>query len=194
MGAGIQTSTCPAEITRLLAAASAGDERAADALLPIVYDELRQRAAALMGRERANHTLQPTALVHEAFLRLVEQERVTWQGRGHFFALASQMMRRVLVDHARARRSQKRGGLCDRVSLADGLGLTVQRAADVLAVDAALTKLAEVDPEQAEIVILRFFGGLSVEEVAAVRKQSKRAVEVEWTMIKAWLRRELADG
>lgn len=181
------------DVTLLLAAVSAGDRNAVAALLPIVYDELRKHAAFLMKRERPSHTLQPTALVHEAFLRLVQQERVQWTGRAHFFAVASGLMRRILVDHARTRLAEKRGGGADRISIEEGLGLSVARDADVLAIDQALNRLAELDARQAEIVTLRFFGGLSVEEVAAVLEMSKRAVEAEWTMIKAWLRRELSD-
>lgn len=186
------------DVTRLLTAVSAGDRGAVEALLPIVYDELRHRAGFLMQREREGHTLQPTALVHEAFLRLVQQERVEWQGRAHFFAVASQVMRRILVDHARGRLADKRGGHATRIALDHGLGLgqglSASRDADVMAVDQALTKLASIDKRQAEIVSLRFFGGLSVEEVAAVLSMPKRSVEAEWTMIRAWLRRELTEG
>jgi RNA polymerase sigma factor (TIGR02999 family) len=182
------------DVTRLLASVSAGDRAAFESLLPLVYDELRRRAGAMMRREREGHTLQPTALVHETFLQLIHQERVDWRGRAHFFAVASQLMRRILVDHARGRLRRKRGGGDVRVSLDEGLGLSVERDADVVAVDDALRRLAEMDPRQAEIVEMRFFGGLSVEEVAAVLGVSKRTVEAEWTMIKAWLRRELAAG
>lgn len=182
------------DVTHLLAAVSVGERGAVEALLPIVYDELRRHAAFLMKRERVGHTMQPTALVHEAFLRLVQQERVQWTGRAHFFAVASGLMRRILVDHARTRLAEKRGGGADRISIEEGLGLSVGRDADVLAVEEALQRLAELDPKQAEIVTLRFFGGLSVKEVAAVLTMSKRAVEAEWTMIKAWLRRELSES
>lgn len=182
------------DVTELLSAACAGDQSAGHALLPIVYDELKRRAASLMRRERGDHTLQPTALVHEAYLQLIHQERVDWQGRAHFFAVSSQLMRRILVDHARARLRDKRGGGSTRISLEEGLGLSVDRDADVVAVDDALKRLAEVDARQAEIVTLRFFGGLSVEEVAAVLAVSKRTVEAEWTMIKAWMRRELTEA
>lgn len=182
----------PADVTRLLSAVSSGDREAVEELLPIVYGELRQRAAYLMQRERAGHTLQPTALVHEAFLRLVAQERVDWKGRAHFFAMAAQVMRRILVDYARAHKRKKRGGNATRISLEEGLGLSVEREADVLALDRALGKLAGLDAQQAEIVSMRFFGGLSVEEVAAVLGMKKRAVEAEWTLVRAWLRRELA--
>lgn len=182
----------PQDVTRLLVAAAEGDERAQTALLPLVYDELRRRAGSALSRERAGHTLQPTALVHEAWMRLIAQEAVSWQGRQHFYALASRMMRRVLVDHARGRLRQKRGGDQVRVELEDGL--STSRDADVLALDDALERLAALDPRQAEIVELRFFGGLTVQEVAETLGISKRAVEAEWTMIKAWLRRELTEG
>jgi RNA polymerase sigma factor (TIGR02999 family) len=182
-------------VTELLSAATSGDRDAAAELLPIVYAELRRRAASLMRRERPNHTLQATALVHEAFLQLIGQDRTDWQGRAHFFAVASQLMRRILVDHARARLRDKRGGDVVRVSLDEGHGLSIQKDADVLALDDALERLAELDPRQAEIVSMRFFGGLSVEEVAAVLGVSMRTVEGEWTLIKAWIRRELSsDG
>lgn len=180
------------DVTLLLCAASAGDRGALAKLLPLVYQELRQHAGFLMQRERAGHTLQPTALVHDAFLRLIQQERVDWKCRAHFFAVASEAMRRILVDHARAHQSKKRGGGATRSALKDELRLSVTSEVDVLAVDAALAELAEVDARQAKIVLLRFFGGLSVEEVAAVLELSTRTVEAEWTMIKAWLRRALS--
>lgn len=179
------------DVTGLLLMVSSGDRAAVQALLPIVYEELRKRAAALMRRESPGHTLQPTALVHEAFLKLIQQERIDWRNRAHFFAVAAELMRRILIDHARSRRADKRGGAVTRVSLNEGLGLSVMRDADVLAVDEALNQLAIIDPRQAELVSLRFFGGLSVEEVAVVLNMSKRSVEAEWTVVKAWLRREL---
>lgn len=181
------------DVTELLGAATAGDAAAAEALMPIIYDELRRRAAALMRRESAGHTLQATALVNEAYMRLVNQDRVDWQGRGHFFAVASQTMRRILVDHARARQRLKRGGEAVRVQCDDAAPLSTQRDADVLALEDALQALAEVDPRQADIVVMRFYGGLTVEEVAAVLGVSKRTVEAEWTLIKAWLRRALTE-
>ena len=184
----------PSDVTGLLSAVKAGDRSAVEKLLPIVYDELRRRAASLMRREREGHTLQPTALVHEAFVQLVQQDRVDWQGRAHFFAVAAQLMRRILVDHARGRLRDKRGGGAVRISLDEGLGLSVERDADVVALDDALKSLAAVDARQAELVEMRFFGGLSVEEVAAVLGVSKRTVEAEWTVTKAWLRRELAES
>jgi len=182
------------DITLLLTAASRGDRAAVDALLTTVYDELRRRAASLMRSERGDHTLQPTALVHEAYLELVAIEHVDWKGRAHFFAVASQVMRRVLVDHARARAADKRGGGATRVPIEHALGLSASRDADVLVINDALEELAKLNPRHAEIVSMRFFGGLSVEEVAAVLDTSKRTVEAEWSFIKAWLRRTLAEA
>ena len=175
----------------LLSAVSAGDREALNALLPIVYDELRRRAAAFMRSERGDHTLEPTALVHEVFLLLVEREQIDWQNRAHFFAVASQVMRRILVDHARAHRADKRGGGHGRIALDEALGISTERDADVLAVDDALVRLAELHPQHAEIVAMRFFGGLTVDEVAAVLAMPKRTLEAHWTFIRAWLRREL---
>lgn len=181
------------DLTGLLQAAHDGDDAAEARLLPLVYEELRRRANSMMRRESAAHTLQPTALVHEAYMRMIRQENVDWQGRTHFYALSSQMMRRVLVDHARGRMRQKRGGDAVKVSIDSGLQLSVQRDPDVLALDAALTRLATLDPRQARIVEMRFFGGMTVQDVAQVLGTSKRSIEAEWTMIKAWLRRELSD-
>lgn len=183
-----------AAITMLLSAASQGDRAAVNALLPAVYAELKQRAGSMMRGERAGHTLSPTALVHEAFLRLVGLETVDWKGRAHFFAVASQVMRRILVDHARTVRAEKRGGGGTRVTIDQNLGLSVERDSDVLAIDDALKKLAELNPRHSEIVSMRFFGGLSVEEVAEVMGMPKRTLEAEWTLIKAWLRRELSES
>jgi RNA polymerase sigma factor (TIGR02999 family) len=179
--------------TELVCAVRDGDRAAADELMPEVYNELRSLAASYLARETVNHTLQATALVNEAYLKMVDQTRVDWQGRTHFFAVAAQSMRRILVDHARTRRRKKRGGDRRRIVLDDHLQLSVQRDDDVLALDEALHVLAQRDERQARIVELRFFGGLTVEEVALVLGVSKRTVEAEWTMIKAWLRRELAD-
>lgn len=181
------------DVTGLLQAAHDGDQAAEAALLPLVYDELRRRANGMMRRESAAHTLQPTALVHEAYMRMIRQDNVDWQGRTHFFALSSKMMRRVLVDHARSRMRQKRGGDAVKVSLDSGLQLSVQRDPDILALDQALTRLAALDERQARIVEMRFFGGMTVSDVADVLGVSKRTIEAEWTMIKAWLRRELSE-
>jgi RNA polymerase sigma factor (TIGR02999 family) len=182
------------DVTSLLSAVSSGDREALHALLPIVYDELRRRAAAFMQRERAGHTLQPTALVHEAFFLLAQQERVDWKGRAHFFGIASQLMRRILVDHARAHACDKRGGDMTRIPIDEEFGMSLGADADVLAVDEALRRLADLHPQHAEIVAMRFFGGMSVEEVAAVMGQPKRTVEAHWTFIRAWLRRELEEA
>ena len=184
----------PHEITELLVAWGGGDESALDRLIPLVYDELRRLAHRYMGRERPGHTLQTTALVNEAYLRLVSWREVCWQNRAHFFAVSAQMMRRILVDFARDRKYLKRGGGALRVSLADAASLTEQRGADLVALDEALTALAEVDRRKAQVVEMRFFGGLSVEEVAEVLKVSKETVMRDWRLAKVWLLRELGGG
>jgi len=183
------------QLTALLIAISDGEPDAADALLPVVYEDLRRRAVGMMRRESAGITMQPTMLVHDAFMRLIDQDRVEWQSRSHFFALASKMMRRVLVDHARRRQRLKRGGDQIRVTMpmGEGSALSLERDADVLALDDALEELATVDPRQADIVVMRFFGGMTVQEVAEALGVSKRTVEAEWTMTKAWLRRALSQ-
>ena len=183
-----------ADITGMLVAASGGDATAAEKLVGLVYDELRQRAEALMRRESPGHTVQATMLVHDAYLKLIRQERASYRDRDHFFAVAAQTMRRLLVDHARGRQRDKRGGGQVKLSLDESLGLAAGADTDVLAVDAALTRLEALDPQQARIVELRFFGGLTVDQVAQQLGMSKRAVEAEWTMIAAWLRRELRAG
>ena len=144
--------------------------------------------------ERKNHTLQPTALVHEAYFKLVDQTRVDWRGRTHFLAIAAQAMRRILVDHARRRGAAKRGGKWHRIALDDNRVIESNRDEDVLALEDALTKLKELDPRQAQMIELRFFGGLSIAEVAKVMEISKRSVEREWTMVRAWLRQELSTS
>lgn len=180
-----------AEITRILTQLRDGDQQAAEQLLPLVYDRLREIARRQFRRERKNHTLQPTALVHQAYLEMVEHDAVDYQARTHFFATAAKIMRQLLVDHARSKMRRKREGSRRRVPLHDDV-LTLERDEDVLRVEEALEKLAVIDPRQATIVELRFFGGMTVDEVAAVLKVSKRTVEAEWTMIRAWLRKELA--
>ena len=179
-------------VTEIVEALGAQDEASTpEELLPFVYDELRALARHYLGGERIGHTLQPTALVHEAFLRLVDQRRVNWKGRRHFFAVGARMMRRVLVDWARKHKSRKRGGDWHRVTLT-GAGLEGDLAlVDVLSLDQALESLAELDARQAEIVELRFFAGFSVEEVADLLDVSKRTVEGDWTHARAWLKREL---
>jgi RNA polymerase sigma factor (TIGR02999 family) len=182
-----------AELTQVLDAIDDGDNAAADRLMPLVYDDMRALAADYMKRETPGHTLQPTALVNEAFLKLVDQSRVEWAGRSHFFAVGAEIMRRILVDHARAKKRVKRGGDRERLELTEDCQVSPSPSVDLLAIDEALAKLAKRDARQAKIVELRFFGGLTVEEVAGVLGMSKRTVEAEWTMIRAWLRRELAD-
>ena len=181
-------------ITGILQDVKHGDRSAWERLLPVVYDELRNLAARYLRRERKGHTLQPTALVHEAFLKLVDQSRVDWQGRAHFFAIAAQAMRRILVDHARKHQAAKRGGDRERIVFDENLMGGRPQAEDVLALEDALVKLAQLDAQQARIVELRFFGGLNVAEVAETMQMSKRSVEREWTMVHSWLRRELSSN
>jgi RNA polymerase sigma-70 factor, ECF subfamily len=182
------------EVTRILLALADGDHGAAERLFPLVYDQLRSLAAQQFRRERAGHTLQPTALVNQAYLALVGNERINFRARTHFFATAAKVMRQLLVDHARSRMREKRGGARIRVPLREDQ-ITVEREEDILAVEEALAALEKVDPRQAEIVELRFYGGLTVDEVAVALGVSKRTVEAEWTMIRAWLRKALSgDG
>ena len=179
-------------VTQLLEKFQPGDRQTADRLFAQVYTEMRARAAGYLRRERKSHTLQPTALVHEAYLELVDQTRVDWRGKVHFLAIAAQAMRRILVDHARRRAATKRGGNRHRIALDDNLVIESHRDVDLLALEDALTKLAKLDPRQTQMIELRFFGGLSVAQVAKVMGISKRTVEREWTMVRAWLRRELS--
>ena len=181
------------EITSLLRQWSDGDKEALNDLIPLVYKELRGLAAGKLRHERANHSLQPTDLVHEAYARLVGQRRVKWQSREHFFAIAARMMRRVLVDHARRRQALRRGGEPVRVSLSSA-ALPENRDADLIGLDDALAALAKLDPDQSHIVELRFFGGLTVEEVARVTGTSPATVKREWTTAKAFLLREIRKG
>jgi RNA polymerase sigma-70 factor (ECF subfamily) len=181
----------PHEISELLVAWGGGDESALHRLMPLVYDELRRLAHRYMSRERPGHTLQTTALVNEAFLRLVNWREVRWQNRAHFFAVAAQMMRRILVDFARDRQYLKRGGGALRVSLDEAAAFTECRGADLVALDEALTALAELDRRKGQVVEMRFFGGLSVKEVAEVLKVSAETVMRDWRLAKVWLLREL---
>ena len=181
-------------VTRLLKAWEFGDLQARDDLVPLVYRELRRRAAAYLRRERRDHTLQPTALVHEAFVRLVGQNRVAWQSRVHFFAVAAQMMRRVLVDHARERLRSKRQGNVVRVALEDDIAVATPPDAEILSLDIALEDLTRLDARQGQIVELRYFGGLSEQEVAAVMSLSRATVSREWQTARAWLYRRMTTG
>lgn len=179
----------PKDVTRLLERWSTGDRRALDELTPLVYQELRKIARRQMLKERAEHTLESTALVHEAYLRLVGQKGSKWQNRAHFFAVASEMARRILVDHAKARNAKKRGG--PKVSLDDSPEPFVQQDADVIAINDALDELAKLDPRQAKIVELRYFAGLTIEETAEVIGVSTPTVKRDWLVARAFLQRAL---
>ena len=181
------------EITHLLLAWSDGDQSALDRLAPLIHAELHRLAHHYMRRERPGHMLQTSALVNEAYVRLIDWKNVRWQNRAHFFGVAAQLMRRILVDFARDRKYLKRGGDALQVSLTEAAALTVQRSADLIALDEALNALAEIDPRKVRVVELRFFGGLSVDEVAEVLKVSKETVMRDWRLAKVWLMREL-DG
>jgi RNA polymerase sigma factor (TIGR02999 family) len=186
------------ELTQLLQAWHRGDVAASEKLLPVIYAELHRQAARAMRRESETHTLQPTALVNEAYLRLVDQDRVEWQSRAHFFGVAAQMMRRILVDHARGHRAVKRGAGMPRMSL-DGSEAAGDLAAhgddaSVLDLHDALERLAVLDPLQARLVELRYFGGLTIEETAAALDRSPATIKREWAIARAWLRRELGSA
>ena len=183
----------PGEVTRLLLAWNAGDKAALERLMPLVYAELRQLAERHFRKERRGHTLQPTAVVHEAYFKLVDQTRVTWKNRGHFLAIASQAMRRILIDHARGRDAEKRGGEVEKVTLDVSIASPEpSREVDILALDEALERLKALDGSQAQIVELRFFGGLTIEETAEVMDVSPSSVKRDFRSARAWLFRELA--
>jgi RNA polymerase sigma factor (TIGR02999 family) len=184
-------ATSPPQITELLRAWSDGDDDALDRLVPLVEAELRRLARAYMRRERPEHTLEPTALVNEAFLKLTDARRIRWQDRAHFLGISARLMRRVLVDHARHRGYQKRGGDAQRVTLDDALVAAAGPGFDVVALDRALDKLGKADERKARIIELRFFGGLSVEETADVLQVSADTVKRDWRLAKLWLLREL---
>ena len=186
--------TSPKEVSRLLADCGDGDQAAFNQLLPLVYDELHRLASNYMSRERPDHTLQTTALVNEAYLRLADQGDARWQDRVHFFAVASKVMRQILIDHARRRTRAKRGGNQTRLSLDEAAILSDERAADLLALDEALSQLASLDPRKSRVVELRFFSGLTIEEVAEVLKVNPKTVARDWAMARAWIHRELASA
>jgi RNA polymerase sigma factor (TIGR02999 family) len=189
------TERSPRDITQMLMDWSNGDRRALDRLIPVVYRELRRQAARYMRRESSGHTLQTTDLIHEAYLRLVDQKNMRWQNRTHFFAVAAQLMRRILVDHARRRHRAKRGGSGIALPLEEGLVVAAEKPeADLLALDEALTRLAALDVRQSQIVELRCFSGLSIEETAAVLGVSLTTVKDDLNLAKAWLRREIGGG
>ena len=179
------------EVTQLLQQWSDGRQEALDRLLPEIYAELRRLASSYLWRERRDHTLQATALVHEAFLKLVDQRAVRWQNRAHFFGIAAQAMRRILVDHARGHDAEKRGSGIARVPLTEAIAMSQQQPAELLALDESLTRLAAVDPQQGRIVELRVFAGLSVDETAEVLGISPATVKRDWAVAKAWLLREI---
>ncbi len=185
----------------LIERSQAGDEGAAEELMPVVYDELRRIAGAYMKRERPGQTIQPTALVYEAYLRLLKDKKQDWRGRTHFLAIAARSMRQILVERARAKQTEKRGGGRDRITLDESTFTEAtsgtpggEGAYDLLAVDEALTRLAGLDDQQARVVELRFFGGLTIEETAATLDISTATVKRDWTMAKAWLRREILEA
>jgi RNA polymerase sigma-70 factor, ECF subfamily len=187
----VNTET-PADVTRDLQAWGAGDSRAADRLMPAVYQQLRGMAADYFRRERADHTLQPTALVHEAYLRLVDQERVTWKNRAHFRAVAAQLMRRVLLEHARSHNAEKRGGKLEKIYLGDTRELSATRTPDLLELDEALRAFADTYPREGGVVEMKFFGGLEAKEIAEVLQVSEKTVLRDWSFAKMWLQRELS--
>ena len=182
----------PPEITQLLRAWSGGEPGALEKLMPVVYNELHRLAQRFMAHERPDHTLQTTALVNEAYLRLVDSQQASWQDRAHFFAMCAQLMRRILVDWSRSRRSLKRGGEVRPMALDEALAVSSERSADLVALDHGLKALAAFDPRKSQVVELRFFGGLSVEETAEVLKVSAETVMGDWKLAKMWLRRELS--
>lgn len=182
------------EVTQLLRAWSNGDTGALERLAPLVHKELHRLARRYMATERPGHTLQVTELVNEAYLRLIGASQMRWQNRAHFFAVAAQLMRQILVDFARSRRSQKRGGEVVQVPLDEALVVSKEKEPDLVALDDALNGLAAIDPRRSRLVELRFFGGLSVEETAEVLKTSPRTVLREWSLAQAWLHRELSKG
>ena len=184
-------STRREEVTRILQDWNDESPAAAERLMPLVYDELRRLARSYLQRERSHHSLQATEIVHEAFLRLVDQQTATWQDRAHFFRIAAQTMRRILVDHARSQLAEKRGGEWSKVEFDLAMEVAAPRQIDVIALDDALLDLAKLNPQHSQIVELRFFGGLTIEEVAKSLGVSPRTVQREWRMARAWLQREI---
>ena len=189
MAVGVQ-----AEVTQVLNQVSGGDRSAADRLMPLVYDTFRSLALNYMSREKPGHTLQATDLVHEAFLKLVDQNRVDWKGRTHFFAVGAVTMRRILVDHARTKGRKKRGGNLPRVIESQELSVSIQSYEDMLALDDVLSELAQLHARQAQVVELRFFGGLTGKEIAEVLGVSRQTVQDEWRVARAWLRARLSGA
>jgi len=181
-------------ISRILQEWSEGRNEASEELMPLVYDELRRQASRYLRRERPGHTLQTTALIHEAYLRLVDQRGVSWQNRAHFFGIAAQAMKRILVDYAKARHRDKRGGAAENLPLDEArFVVTGEKGVDLIALDEALARLAKFDPQQASIVDLKFFGGFTIEEIAETLRISRATVKREWNSAKAWLHGEIAS-
>jgi len=181
-------------VTEMLRDWRKGDQEALEQLIPVVYDELHRQAARYLRREHPGHTLQTTALIHEAYLRLIKQQNIEWQNRAHFYAIAARLMRQILVDHARRRQATKRGGSDIKVPLEEAIVLSSGRNVDLVALDEALTRLAAIDPQQSRIVELRYFSGLSVEETAEVLGVSSRTVKRDWNVAKAWLRQQISES
>lgn len=182
------------EVTQVLLAWNHGDENAPERLMPLVYEELRRLARRYLQQERPDHTLQATGLVHEAYLRLVDQSNPTWQDRAHFFAVSAQVMRRILVDHARSHHAAKRGGVREKLEFDEALAPAAERTVDLIALDDALRDLVTFDVQKSRIVELRFFGGLTTEEIGEVLAISPRTIRREWRLAKAWLRRKVMEG
>ena len=187
-------ASSPQDVTQLLVAWSNGEQEALEQLMPLVYHELHRLAHRYMGRERGGHTLQSTALVHEAYERLINLKDVNWQNRAHFFAVSAQLMRRILVDYARSRRYNKRGGEWRQVPLNEAVAVFRDRQTDIVALDDALCALADIDPRKARVVEMRFFGGLSIKETAEVLNVSAETVLRDWRLAKVWLLRQLSQG
>lgn len=182
------------DVTQLLANWGQGSLEAREELIPLVYQELRSLASSYLRRERPDHTLQPTALVHEAYIRLVDQRNVTWENRHHFFGAAAQLMRRILVDHARSHLAEKRGSGMAKVALTEAIAMSQEQPAQMLVLNDCLTRLAAIDPQQGQIVELRVFGGLKVEEITAIMGISSSTVKRDWALAKAWLSREISSA
>jgi RNA polymerase sigma factor (TIGR02999 family) len=182
-----------ADVTKILLDWTKGDNAAAEKLMPLVYEELRRLARSYLARERGDHTLQPTALVHEAYLRLADATRLTWKDRAHFYGIAARLMRRILVDHARAHNAAKRGGLEQKLSLEEARDLPAGGGTDIVALDAALQNFAETYPRKSEVVELKFFGGLDAKEISEVLQVSEKTVLRDWDFAKLWLCRALSQ-
>ena len=187
----VPPSHSPPDVTEILADWQEGDSDAPGRLIPLVYEELRRRARDYLRRERSDHTLQATALVHEAYLRMVDDKKVSWKGRAHFYAIAARVMRRILVDHARSRQTQKRGGLAPKFSLEEARHLPLDNATDLVVLDGVLQNFARVYPRKSEVVELKFFGGLEAKEISEVLQISEKTVLRDWNFAKLWLCRAL---